>query len=199
MDEHSQPSSSNPPPTKGDEGRFSIGRPVLRVEDERLLRGGSRYVSDLIATSGALRVKILRCPHAHARLVAIDASIARTMPGIVAVLTAADLEGIKDLPCDWAAPGMDATPLHPVLARDCVRYAGEPVVVVAAETVYAAEDALSQIKATYEQFAAVVDQEAAMQDGAPRLHDAIAYRFRRSGGNIESAFAASEVILRRRF
>src|SRR5262245_51185193 len=128
MDEHSQSSSSNPAPTKGDEGRFSIGRPVLRVEDERLLRGGGRYVSDLIATSTALRVKVLRSPHAHARLVAIDTSSARTMPGIVAVLTVADLEGIKDLPCDWAAPGMDVTPLHHVLAWVIVWYAGEYVV-----------------------------------------------------------------------
>jgi CO/xanthine dehydrogenase Mo-binding subunit len=68
-------------------------------EDERLLRGGSRYVSDLIATPGAPRLNVLRSPHAHARLVAIDASSARTMPGIVAVLTAADLEGFKDLRC----------------------------------------------------------------------------------------------------
>src|SRR5215510_744485 len=203
MDEHSQSSSTNSPSAEGDEGRFSIGRPVLRVEDERLLRGGGRYVSDLIAPSTALRVKVLRSPHAHARLVAIDASSARTMPGIFAVLTAADLEGIKDLPCDWAAPGMDVKPLHPVLARDRVRYVGEPVVAVAAETVYAAEDALSQIKATYEQLAAVADQEAAMQDGAPRIHDAIAgniaYRFRRGGGKIDSVFANGEVLLRRRF
>jgi len=203
MDEHSQSSSSNPPPTKGDEGRFTIGRPVLRVEDERLLRGGSRYVSDLIATSTALRVKVLRSPHAHARLVTIDASSARTMPGIVAVLTVADLDGIKDLPCDWAAPGMDVTPLHPVLARDRVRYVGEPVVAVAAETVHAAEDALAQIKVTYEQLPAIADQEAAMQDGAPRIHDAIAgniaYRFRRGGGKIDSVLANCEVSLRRRF
>src|SRR5262247_1118220 len=202
MDEHSQSSSSNPPPTKGDEGRF-IGRPVLRVEDERLLRGGSRYVSDLIATSTALRVKVLRSPHAHARAVAIDASIARTMPGIVAVLTVADLDGIKDLPCDWAAPGMDVIPLHPVLARDRVRYVGEPVVAVAAETVHAAEDALAQIKVNYEQLPAIADQEAAMQDGAPRIHDAIAgniaYRFRRGGGKIDSVLASCEVLLRRRF
>src|SRR5215831_14416718 len=203
MDEHSQPSSSNPPPTKGDEGRFSIGRPVLRVEDERLLRGGSRYVSDLIATSTALRVKVLRSPHAHARLVTIDASSARTMPGIVTVLTVADLDGIKDLPCDWAAPGMDVTPLHPVLARDRVRYVGEPVVAVAAETVHAAEDALAQIKVNYEQLPAIADQEAAMQDGAPRIHDAIAgniaYRFRRGGGKVDSVLASCEVLLRRRF
>src|SRR5262249_723148 len=106
MDELSQSSSSNPPPTKGDDGRFSIGRPVLRVGDERLLRGGSRYVSDLIATSTALRVKVLRSLHAHARIGAIDASVARIIPGVVAVLTTVDLEGIKDLPCDWAAPGM---------------------------------------------------------------------------------------------
>jgi carbon-monoxide dehydrogenase large subunit len=199
MDEHSQSSSSNPQSAKGDKGRFSIGRPLLRVEDERLLRGGSRYVSDLIATSTALRLKVLRSPHAHARLVAIDASSARTMPGIVAVLTVADLDGIKDLPCDWAAPGMDVTPLHPVLARDRVRYVGEPVVAVAAETVHAAEDALAQIKVNYEQLPAIADQEAAMQDGAPRIHDAIAgniaYRFRRGGGKIDSVLASCEVLL----
>src|SRR5262245_30560497 len=201
--DQSNPPSSDPPSRPNARESFGIGRPVLRVEDERLLRGGGRYVSDLIATSSALRMKVLRSPHAHARLVAIDASIARTMPGIVAVLTAADLEGIKDLPCDWAAPGMDATPLHPVLARDRVRYAGEPIVAVAAETAYTVEDALAQIKVTYEQLPAVADQEAAMQDGAPRLHDAIAdniaYRFRRAGGNIHGAFATSEVTLRRRF
>src|SRR5262249_6364060 len=178
-------------------------RPVLRVEDERFLRGGSRYVSDLIATSTALRVKVLRSPHAHSRLVAIDASSARTMHGIVAVLTVDDLEGIKDLPCDWAAPGMDVTPLHPVLARDRVRYAGEPVAAVAAETVHAAEDALAQIKISYVQLPAIADQEAAMQDGAPRIHDAIAgniaYRFRRGGGKIDSVLASCEVLLRRRF
>ena len=95
-----------------DDGTFGIGRPVLRIEDERLLRGGSRYVSDLIATSGALRVKLLRSPHAHARLLAIDAVVARTMPGVAAVLTADDLAGIDDLPCGWAAPGMDVKPLH---------------------------------------------------------------------------------------
>src|SRR5262245_41158591 len=184
-------------------GMFGIGRPVPRVEDERLLRGGGRYVTDLIASSSALRVKVLRSPHAHARILSVDDRIARAMPGVRAVLTAADLAGIKDLPCDWAAPGMDVTPLHPVLARDRVRYAGEPIAAIAAETVYTAEDALAQIKVTYEQLPAVVDQEAAMQSGAPRLHDAIAgniaYRFRRAGGNFTGAFGAAELILRRRF
>src|SRR5262245_40121142 len=109
---------------------FGIGRPVPRVEDERLLRGGGRYVSDLIASSSALRVKVLRSPYAHARILSVDDSIVRTMPGVSALLTAADLIGIKDLPCDWAAPGMDVRPLHPVLARDRARYAGEPIAAV---------------------------------------------------------------------
>src|SRR5262249_56067762 len=144
------------------------------VEDERWRGGGGRYVSDLIATSSALRVKVLRSPHAHARIGAIDASVARIMPGVVAVLTTVDLEGIKDLPCDWAAPGMDVKPLHPVLARDRVRYVGEPLVAVAAETGEAAEYALAQIKVSYVQLAAIADREGAMQDGAPRTHDALA-------------------------
>src|SRR4030095_11518156 len=150
MDEHSQSSSSNPQSAKGDKGRFSIGRPVLRVEDERLLRGGSRYVSDLIATSRALRVKVLRSPHAHARILEVDATAVRTLPGVVDVLTANELSNISDLPCDWVAPGMDVVPQHPILARDRARYAGEPIAGVAAETAHAAEDALAAITVAYE-------------------------------------------------
>src|SRR5881397_2003354 len=163
MDNQTQNPDLHPPAAEGP----SVGRPVRRVEDERLLRGGSRYVSDLIATSGALRVKVLRSPHAHARLLAIDAAVARSTPGVAAVLTADDLAGINDLPCDWAAPGMDVTPLHPVLARDRVRYAGEPIVAVAAKTVHAADDAIAGIKVSYEKLPAVADQEAAMEQGAP--------------------------------
>ncbi|HMA72506.1 MAG TPA: hypothetical protein VKP67_13610, partial [Xanthobacteraceae bacterium] len=107
-----------------------IGRPAARLEDEHLLRGSGRYVSDLIATSDALRVKVLRSPHAHARILAIDATVARRLPGVAVVLTADDLAGIGDLPCDWVAPGMDIVPQHPILARDRVRYAGEPVAAV---------------------------------------------------------------------
>ena len=84
--------------------RPSVGRPVRRLEDERLLRGGSRYVSDLIAKSDALRVKVLRSAHAHARIRAIDATAARAMPGVVAVITADDLAGVGDLPCEWRPP-----------------------------------------------------------------------------------------------
>src|SRR5436309_14239237 len=108
MDNQTQNPDLHPPAAEGP----CVGRPVRRLEDERLLRGGSRYVSDLIATSGSLRVKLLRSPHAHARLLAIDATVARTSPGVVAVLTADDLAGIADLPCAWIAPGMAVVPLH---------------------------------------------------------------------------------------
>ena len=70
------------------DGGPSVGRPVRRLEDERLLRGGGRYVSDLIAKSDALRVKVLRSSHAHARILSVDTTAARAMPGVVAVLTA---------------------------------------------------------------------------------------------------------------
>src|SRR5262250_1106923 len=180
-----------------------IGRPAARLEDEHLLRGSGRYVSDLIATSDALRVKVLRSPHAHARILAIDATVARRLPGVAVVLTADDLAGIGDLPCDWVAPGMDVVPQHPILARDRLRYAGEPVAAVAAETAHAAEDALAAITVTYEKLPAVADQEVAMKEDAPRLHHAvpsnIAYQYRRTAGDTDRAFAEAEVVVRRRF
>ncbi|MEI9406444.1 xanthine dehydrogenase family protein molybdopterin-binding subunit [Mesorhizobium argentiipisi] len=180
----------------------SVGRPVRRLEDERLLRGGSRYVSDLIATSDALRVKILRSPHAHARILAVDATAARAMPGVVAVLMADDLAGIGDLPCDWEAPGMIGVPLHPVLARDRARYVGEPIAAVAAESANAAENALAAIEVSYEVLPAVAEQEAAIEPGAAQLHDAlpnnIGYQFRREGGHVDRALADAEVVVRRR-
>jgi carbon-monoxide dehydrogenase large subunit len=166
------------------------------------LRGGGRYVSDLIAMSHALRVKVLRSPHPHARIVSIDGARARTVPGVLAVLTAEDLINIGDLPCDWVAPGMEIVCQHPVLARERVRYVGQPVAAVVAETAYVAEDALTAIDISYEELPAVVDQEVAIEDGAPRLHDVlptnVAFRFRRRGGDIERAFRDAEIIIRRR-
>src|SRR5262249_25041740 len=182
---------------------LGIGRPAARLEDERLLRGSGRYISDLITTSDALRVKVLRSPHAHARILAIGSTVARTLPGVAAVLTADDLAGIGDLPCDWVAPGMDVVPQHPILARDRVRYAGEPIAAVAPATAHAAEAALIAITVTDEKLPAVADQEVARKEDAPRLHDAvqsnIAYRYRRTAGDTDRAFAEAEVVVRRRF
>src|SRR5262249_60313867 len=110
-----------------------------------------------------------------------------------------DLTNISDLPCDWMAPGMDVVPRHPVLARDRVRYAGEPIAAVAAETAHAAERALAAITVAYEKLPAVVDQEAAIKQGAPRLHDAgpsnIAFRFNRHGGSVALEFSQHDVVI----
>jgi aerobic carbon-monoxide dehydrogenase large subunit len=192
----------HPPTTAGGSGSVSIGRPVPRLEDERLLRGGGRYISDLIATSKALRIKVLRSPHAHARILSVDATKAGALPGFVDVLTPDDVRGIGDLPCEWVPPGMDPVPRHPVLARDRARYAGEPIAAVAAEDAHAADDALAAIAVVYQKLPAVADQEAAIKEGAPRLHHEvpsnIAFRFRRAGGDVARAFSEAEVIIRRR-
>jgi carbon-monoxide dehydrogenase large subunit len=192
----------HPPVTAASDARAGIGDRLPRIEDERFLRGGSRYVSDLIATSKALRVKVLRSPHPHARIVAVDAAEARTLSGVVDVLTPDAVMNIGDLPCEWAAPGMEVVPLHPVLARGRARYAGEPIAAVAAETAALADHALAAIAVAYEKLPAIADQEAAIKEGAPRLHDAvpnnIAFRFRRAGGDVGRAFAEAEIILRRR-
>lgn len=159
-------------------------------------------MSDLIATSGALRVKVLRSPHPHARILAVDAAHARAWPGVVGVLTADEVMTIGDLPCTWEAPDMAVVPLHPVLARDRVRYVGQPIAAVVAETASGAEAALAAIAVTYERLPGVADQEAAMTQGAPRLHDAvqgnIAFRFHLSGGDARRAFADADVVIRRR-
>jgi carbon-monoxide dehydrogenase large subunit len=185
-----------------DEGAVKIGQPLARVEDERLLRGGGRYVSDRIATSKALRIKVLRSSHAHAQILSVDIKRARTLSGVVDVLTADDIKQIRDLPCDWLAPGMEVVCQHPVLARDRVRYVGQPIAAVAAETVHAAEDALEAMRVEYARLAAVVDQESAIKEGAPRLHDEapsnIAFRYRRAGGDVARAFAEADLVIRRR-
>src|SRR5262245_63620606 len=102
MDQSSHLPSKRPLTTDN----VGIGRAVPRLEDERLLRGGGRYVSDLIATSRALRVKVLRSPHAHARILEVDVTAVRTLPGVVDVLRANELTNISDLPCDWVPPAM---------------------------------------------------------------------------------------------
>jgi aerobic carbon-monoxide dehydrogenase large subunit len=196
--------SPEPPAAKKGSGRADpIGQPVLRLEDERLLRGGSRYVSDLIATSRALRVKVLRSARAHARIPVVDIGKAGTYPGVVDVLTGDDLENIGDLPCDWLAPGMEVVRKHPVLARDRVRYVGEPIAAVAAETAHAAEEALAAIHVEYERLTAVVDQDLAIEPNAPRVHDEVpnnvAFRYRRAGGDVARAFAGADLVIRRRF
>jgi carbon-monoxide dehydrogenase large subunit len=177
----------------------SVGRSVLRNEDPALLRGRARFVDDL-AEPGALEAAVLRSPHAHARLRAIDASAALALDGVVDVVTAADLPGGGPLiPIRmFGRPGMERFLQRP-LALDRVRYVGEPVAVVVADSRYVAEDALEQIAVEYEPLAAVRHPDEAVSTGAPLLHDAagtnVAAAFDIESGDVDGAFERAHAVV----
>src|ERR1700722_3742937 len=137
-------------------GRYGSGREVRRIEDAGLLSGAGRFTDDF-SLPGQTYLSFLRSPHAHARIVSIDATAAMAMPGVVAVLTGADLvaAGVKPLPVEPmfqrpdGSPG--ATPLRPGLAQEVVRFVGEQVAAVVAESAEAARDALEAIIVDYDE------------------------------------------------
>ncbi len=155
-----------------------VGKPVRRTEDARLLTGRALFTDD-VRLDGMLHVAFLRSDHAHARLKAVDASRARRRPGVVAVYAAADLG-------DYWRPGPLLVPPPPIaglvfheatqvpLAKDKVRHVGEPIAMVVAESRYVAEDALDDIVLDLQPLPAVVDLEAALAPGAPRIHEQLA-------------------------
>jgi 2-furoyl-CoA dehydrogenase large subunit len=152
-----------------------IGRSMERFEDAALLTGAGRYLDDLPVAPGTLHAAILRSPHAHAELVAIDAAAALAMPGVAAVVTREEVTR-------WTRPftvGVKQPMEHWCLAVDRVRYVGEPVAVVLAQDRYRAEDALDKIRVEYRPLPAVVDTRAAAEPDAPVLHP-------RVGGNVVS-------------
>jgi aerobic carbon-monoxide dehydrogenase large subunit len=179
------------------------GRPLRRREDERLLRGGGRFVADL-APPELLQACIVRSPHAHARILSIDTSPARALPGVAAVLTAAELGAAnKPLPNRFPHAAMRYYPPYP-LARDKVHYVGEPVAVVVAESRYLAEDAAQLVEVSYEPLAAVVDMQEALRPDAPVVHDEqgaadnLAAHFTQQYGDVEAAFAGAHVVVEER-
>ncbi|MBD0271081.1 MAG: xanthine dehydrogenase family protein [Acetobacteraceae bacterium] len=177
------------------------GRPLRRREDLRFLTGAGRYAAD-IEVPGALRLHVLRSPHAHARVLGVEAAAARAMPGVRLVLTGADLTaaGLGPLPCPAAAAvktvGPMVVPERHVLARDRVRHVGEPVACVVAETAAQARDAAEAIGVSYDPLAAAVDGRAVLAPGAPRIWEQapgnLAFRFERGDrAAVESAFAGA--------
>ena len=150
-----------------------LGTSVKRVEDPRFITGKGRYLDD-IQMPGMTHLAILRSPYAHANIRAVDTSAARTMPGVVAVFTGADIP-YNPLPMAWPAGGVAGiqnnvnTPR--VLATDSVKWTGEGVAAVVAETAAQAVDALEAIVVDYEPLPVVVDAEAATQPGAVQLHE----------------------------
>jgi len=145
-----------------------IGEPLTRLGAEGLLTGSGRFVGD-VRLPAMTEAAVLRSPHAHARIVGIDARAALAMPGVLAVLTGADVPETAVIPNRVPAPDGTATFLQPAIARGVARYAGEPVALVVAESRYLAEDALERIVVEYEPLSAVVSADAALAAGAPRL------------------------------
>ncbi len=149
-----------------------IGAAVRRKEDLRFITGKGQYVDD-INRPGQLYAYILRSPFAHARINGIDASAALAVPGVVAVLTGADMaaDGVGGLPCGWGIHSKDGSPMveppHPPLASEVVRHVGDQVAVVLAESRAVARDAGELVEIDYDELPAVANLDAASADGAP--------------------------------
>lgn len=150
-----------------------LGRSINRVEDERFLRGRGRYVADLPANKTLYGI-VVRSPHAHARIKSVDAEPARQMPGVAAVVTGADLaaDDLGPLPCAVTnvvmAQPLVVPPCH-ALAREVVRYVGEPVAFVVAESVDAARDAAEAVSVAYEPLAPVISLRQAVLPQSPAI------------------------------
>lgn len=180
---------------------------MLRNEDARLLTGRAPFVDD-VRIDGVLHVAFLRSQHAHARLNGVDADAARRRPGVVAVYTAGDLG-------DYWRPGPLLVPPPPIpglefhactqvpLAKHKLRHVGEPIAMVVAESRYVAEDALDDIVVDAEPLPAVVELEAALAPGAPRVHDHLASNLAAHAvqrkGDYARARARAHAVIKRRF
>ena len=156
-------------------GRFGIGQPVRRFEDPRLLRGEGRFVHD-VSLPGQAYAVVLRSPHAHARIRSIDTARATRAAGVLAVYTGADLvrDGLGTTRMTLHRKRPDGSPMfappHPGLAQERVRYVGDPVAFVVAETLAQAEDAAELVDVDYEPLPSVTSTAAA-GPGSPPVWD----------------------------
>jgi len=156
-------------------GVEGIGARVARKEDKRFITGRGRYVDD-VKVIDLTHAHFIRSPHAHAKVKGIDASAAKDMPGVVDVLTGQQLvdDKIGNLICGWAITSKDGSPMKmgawPAMAPETVRFVGQAVAVVIAETKNQAKDAAEAVVVTYEELPAVSNMKAAIAQGAPQLH-----------------------------
>jgi carbon-monoxide dehydrogenase large subunit len=172
-----------------------LGTAVVRVEDPELLEGRGTYVANL-HREGLLHLRFVRSPVAHARIASIDTTDAAAVPGVVAVFTADDL----DLPAHHGLFVLNPKLPRPPLARGTVYFVGDPVAVVAAETVAAAEDGAEAVVVDYDPLPTVVDMEAALAPDAPQLYEVVPGNLvagQRSADNPD-LLADAEVVVRAR-
>ena len=190
-------------------GEFAIGQSVPRFEDPRLVRGGGRYVADMTLprlTHGF----VLRSPHAHAKILSIDTAAAKAAPGVLAVLTGADWEasGFGDLPTADRRKRKGGRPMYrpryPALVKDRVRWVGDYVAFVIAETYHQAADAAELIEVEYESLAAITSTADACKPGAPLVWDDCENNicFQLSEGDkaaVDAAFAKADHVVKHHF
>ncbi|MET0941843.1 MAG: xanthine dehydrogenase family protein molybdopterin-binding subunit [Mesorhizobium sp.] len=156
-------------------GVEGIGARVARKEDKRFVTGAGRFVDDMVVP-GMKHAAFVRSPHAHADIKKVDVRKAQAMPGVIGVLTGRELksDGIGNLICGWMIHSKDGSPMKmgawSPLAVDRVRYVGDAVAVVVAETKGQARDAAEAVEVTYKEKKAVTDAAKALEKGAPQLH-----------------------------
>ncbi len=157
-------------------GEFAIGQGVSRFEDPRLVQGRGRFVDDVVYPGMVFGV-LLRSPHGHAKINSIDTAAAKAAPGVLAVITAADWKkaGLGELPSHGGLKRRDGSPMfkppYPVLAEDRVRWVGDPVAFIVAETSAQAQDAAELVEVDYEALPAVVSTAQATETGAAKVWD----------------------------
>ena len=154
-----------------------VGTRVTRKEDYRFLTGAGQYTDD-VTLPNQTHAAFVRSQHAHATIKKVDVKKAKDAPGVLAVYTGEDVAAAKlgGLPCGWLITDVDGQPMkeppYPVLAQGKVRFVGERVAVVVADTLDQARDAAEKVEVEYAQLPAVVDGRKALAGGAPQLHEA---------------------------
>jgi carbon-monoxide dehydrogenase large subunit len=184
-----------------------VGQSMKRFEDPRLVTGNGAFVGDLTLPD-TLHAAVLRSQHAHARLRSVDVAAARAVPGVVAVLTGADIAGVlpgiptRAMTGERAVDALQA-PEYPPLPHDKVCYVGQPIAVVVADDPYIARDAVELMTVDYEPLVPVLDPDAAARDDALIIHEAmgtnVAMRLRQRAGDLEGAFAQADHVVRQRY
>src|ERR1700730_4358548 len=178
-----------------------IGKARARKEDARLVTGQTNW-TDNIQLPGMVHVAYLRSPMAHARITSVDVSAARGASGVIAAFSGADFAAEQgSLPCAWPVTPDIVIPAHPPMPPDEVRYVGEIVACVIARDRYAAADALELIDVEYEPLPAVLDMEAALAEGSPKVHEAgnKSFEWPFAQGDMDAAFRDAPVVLERRY
>jgi len=181
-------------------GERLFGARVRRREDARLVTGRGRYVAD-VALPGLLHVAVYRSPHAHARIVRVDATETRRLPGVVHVMVPADVAALGRLPLLVPHASLVAPACPEILPQEIVSYAGQPVALVVADSAAQAEDALDTLRVEYEPLPAVASLDDAMRADGARVHPGgnVASRFTQRVGDPAGELARAPVVLRQRF